>query len=174
MTPNGNTPNTKAVTRTVFDLTAFDDVKLTKTMTLPTKPTSIEEALAVLNNDKSALLDVIYEGLVGKAQDAAYADINGFQVIDEDGKPGDLYVRDVPKMNADGTPAMNEDGTPIVEHFGKYADEETGKKINAAVLALAKIQGYDKTLAPAKKNELKEKAMNFLRSNPAMLESIQK
>jgi len=45
--------------------------------------------------------------------------------------------------------------------------------INAAVLSLAKMQGYSKEQSKEQKKELKDKAREFLRSNPAMLASIQ-
>lgn len=153
MTPTNETKSnllTKPVTRTVFDLMSFDNVRLTKVMTLPAKPTSVQEALEAVGNDPAKLLDVIYSGLVTDATNREYEDITGFLVIDDEtGKPGEPYT-------------------------GKFADEEISDKINAAVLALAKIQGYDKSLPKEKKTELKETARNFLRSNPAMLASIQK
>jgi hypothetical protein len=143
MTPNG-TSNTAVVTTTVFDLTAFDDVKLTKTVTLPTQPTTLEEALAAVGNDKGKLLDVIHEGLIAAAKDAARADMTGWN----DAETDEAYT-------------------------GTYADEAKGKLINAAILSLAKMQGFSKSLEPAQKRALKEKAAAFLRSNPAMLAGIQ-
>lgn len=145
MTPNGT--QTKTTQRTVFDLQKFDDVKLVKEFAVPAKPTSLEEALAAVGNDQSKLLEVIHSGLTAAAANDAYNNIEGFKVVGEDGEPSEPYT-------------------------GKYADEDMGKKINAAILSLAKLQGYDKSLSPAKKNELKESATNFLRSNPAMLASI--
>jgi hypothetical protein len=139
---------TKSVQRTVFDLTAFDDLKLTKEVALPAKPTSIQEALAAVENSTPRLLEIIYEGLIADATSKAWDQIEGFHIVNEDGEAGELYT-------------------------GKYADEAKGKLINAAILSLAKMQGYDKNLSREKKRELKEKATEFLRSNPAMLQSIQ-
>ncbi len=148
MTPTTSNGTAK-VTRTVFDLTAFDDVKLVKpAVALPNKPTSIEEALAAVGNNAAKLLDVIHEGLVAEAKAVAYDNIEGFQVVNEDGSVGEVYT-------------------------GKYADEDKGKLINNAILSLAKMQGYDKSLPPERKRELKEKATSFLRDNPAMLATIQ-
>jgi hypothetical protein len=143
-------PATKTVQRTVFDLTTFDDVKLKKEVPLPPKPQSIEEALAAVGNDSSKLLDVIYEGLVGQKMDAEYSDINGFKVVGDDGEIGDEYK-------------------------GTYADESKTKLINAAVLTFAKLNagGSWDTLSKEKKRELKDNAIAFMRSNPAMLASIQ-
>lgn len=147
MTPQTTQP-TKLVTQTVFDLTSFDDVKLGKLVTLPTKPTTLEEALAAVGNDIEKLMNVIHEGLIADACDAAKTSVDGFQVIGEDGTLGDPYT-------------------------GKYADETKGKAINGAILSLAKLFGYSKDAAPELKRELKAKALDLIKSNPAMLESIQ-
>ena len=146
MTPS--TGFTAKVTRTVFDLTAFDDVKLTKTITLPNQPTSLEEALAACGNDTSKLLTVIHEGLQAEAKSAAYDDIGGFLVVPDEGEPTETYT-------------------------GKFAEGEKGKLIGNAILALAKINGYDKSLPAEAKAALKAKATSFLRDNPAMLASLQ-
>jgi hypothetical protein len=147
MTPS-NGQATRKVTRTVFDLTAFDDVKLEKTVTLPTKPTTLEEALQAAGNDTAKLLDLIHEGLISEAVEKSREDISGFKVVGEDGQATEAYD-------------------------GKFADEEKGKKINAAILALAKMNGFEKSLPKDKKAALKEKATEFLRSNPAMLAGMQ-
>ena len=110
MTPS-NGQATRKVTRTVFDLTAFDDVKLEKTVTLPTKPTTLEEALQAAGNDTAKLLDLIHEGLISESVETARADISGFKVVGEDGEATEPYD-------------------------GKFADEEKGKKINAAIESL--------------------------------------
>ncbi len=146
MTPT--TTATKTVQKTVFDLTAFDDVKLVKTVTLPTKPSTLEEATAAAGNSLEKLLDLVHEGLIAETLEKAKSDINGFQVVDEEGDPGAPYA-------------------------GKYADEAKGKLIGNAILSLAKMQGYDKSLPAEQKRALKEKATAFLRDNPAMLASIQ-
>ena len=150
MSPETTTPTvpTKEVTRTVFDLGTFDKVTLTKVITLPAKPTSIQEALAAVGNDSAALLLVIYDGLCEQAAESAKQDLSGFMVESEDGETSEPYI-----------------GTPV--------DEKKGKAINGAVLNLAKAMGYDKSLSKEKKRELKETAMNALRSNPALVASIQ-
>jgi hypothetical protein len=140
---------TAKVTRTVFDLTAFDDVKLVKpAVVLPTKPSTLEEALAACGNDSAKLLDVIHEGLVSEAKSVAYDTIEGFQVVGEDGEAGEPYT-------------------------GQFADDAKGKLINNAILAIAKINGFDKSLPKERKAALKDKATSFLRDNPAMLASLQ-
>lgn len=147
MTPNGT--NTAVVTTTVFDLTAFDDVKLTKTITLPTQPTTLDEALAAVGNDKAKLLNVIHEGLIAEAKENARTNMTGFHVVNDEGE---------------ADPA---------EYAGKYADEAKGKLINNVILSFAKMNGFSKDLPKEKKRELKEQATAFLRNNPAAIAGIQ-
>lgn len=148
MTPQPKKAN--PVTRTVFDLASFGDVKLIKDFTPPTTVTSVEEALAAVGNDTSALLAVINEGLEQKARDAAYDNIEGFKIVGEDGTPGEQYT-------------------------GKYADESKSKLINAAVLNLAKMfsGGAWDSATKEQKSGWRNQAEEMLRSNPAMLASIQ-
>lgn len=144
MTPNGTTLQTAKVQLTVFDLAKFDDVTLVKTVTLPAKPETLADALAASGNDESKLLELIHEGLKAEAKENARNTMEGFLTVSEDGEPGEPYT-------------------------GSYADEEKGKLINAGILALAKMNGYTKSLDPKKKAELKDNAKAFLRANPAML-----
>jgi hypothetical protein len=150
MSPTTETTTKKAnpVTRTVFDLAKFDSVKLEKPFSDPEKPANLEAALAAVGNDQSKLLDVIHAGLVSHARDAAYNDIAGFYVVDED------------------------DNTTETLYSGQFADETVSKKINGAVLGLAKALGYEKSLPKEKKAALKDQAISFIRSNPAMLAQI--
>jgi len=148
MTPTAEKgQETKRVQRTVFDLAAFDDVKLIKDVPVPSRPESLESALATVGT-KERLLEIIHKGMVSDATSAAWDDISGFKIVGDDGEAGEDYS-------------------------GKFADEEKGKLINAAVLSLAKMNGYDKSLTKEKKGELKEKAKKFLRDNPAMIEGMQ-
>lgn len=143
--------NTKTVTTSVFDLASFDTVKLSKVITLPSKPASIEEALAAVGNDSQKLLDVIYEGLAADAVETARNDMSGFLIADDDDE--------------------EKNGKP---YEGKYADEDMSDKINKAVLSMAKVFGFDKSLSKEKKREVKEQAREMLRSNPAFIASISK
>jgi hypothetical protein len=147
MTPTNGTPATKTVQKTVFDLQKFDDVLLKKEVTLPPPVQSVEDALAAVGNDASKLLSVINAGLEDLALNQAREDMNGFRVVDAEGELGEVYS-------------------------GRAADEETGKKINAAVLTIAKLNGYEKSLSPEKKAAIKAKSIQFFRDNPAMLGSI--
>lgn len=142
----GGTP--KEITTTVFDLATFDSIQLVKTIQLPNKPTTLEEALAACGNDSAKLLDVIHEGLIAETTERERGNMEGWLVDDEDAE------------------------TPV-PYTGKYADAKKTKLINAAVLALAKMNGFGKGLNPEKKRELKERAKSFLRDNPAMLASLQ-
>lgn len=144
MTPNGTEQRLGTpVTRTVFDLATFDDVKLTKPFPLPEKPATVADALALVANDESRLLDLIYKGVVSAARDAAYNSLTGFLTV-EDNEP----------------------------YTGQCADEETGKKIDNAILALAKVNGYSKDLPKEKKDAIKAEVASFLRANPGMLKGI--
>ncbi len=150
MTPSNEQTNDvakKTTQKTVFDLQKFDDVKLVKSYDVPSKPSTLEEALAAVGNDQSKLLEVIHEGLVAAANDAAYNDANGWNVeIDGETLP----------------------------YSGQYADENKTKLINGAVLNLAKLQagGSWDTLDKTKKASFKDSAIQMLRDNPAMLKSI--
>ena len=149
---NGSDATPKVETRktnmTVFDLQVFDDVKLTLEVPLPTKPDSIEAALAAVGNSKDALLKVIHDGLCEQAVEDAKKHPETFHVVDEEGEAGELYT-----------------GTPV--------DEKKGKSINLSVLNLAKAMGYDKSLPLVKRNELKKQAFDALRSNPALIAMLQ-
>lgn len=148
MTPsNGSTPMTKTTQKTVFDLDLFQDVLLKKEYVEPVAPVSLEAALEAVGNDQSRLLKVIHDGLKAEANSQAYNDKDGWNQTDEE---GDI----------------------VGPYEGKSASAELGKKIDAAVLTLAKLNGYEKSLSPAKKQELKANAIAFIRSNPAILENI--
>lgn len=136
------------IQRTVFDLKTFDDVQLIKYVDSPTRPKDVREAHALVGGNEEKLIDLIYKGLVAELRDAEYEKIDGFKVITEDGKLGDDYS-------------------------GKYADDSKKALINAAVLNIAKLQGYNKDMSADQKKASKAKAMGFIRDNPAMIESIQ-
>lgn len=146
MTPT--TQTTKNVYKSVFDLVKFDDVKLTRTVQMPTKPATVEEALAAVGNDKQALLNVIYDGLCERAVESARTQSDGWLTVDD------------------------ESGEASEPYTGQPVSEEKGRAISLAVLNIAKAGGFDKSLPKDKKRELKAQAMEFLRSNPAMVSFI--
>ncbi len=141
-TDNGQKLGTP-ITRTVFDLATFDDVKLTKPFVLPAKPATLQDALALVGNDETALLNLIFTGVTAQARDAAYENMAGFVTVED----GEAYT-------------------------GRCADEKTGKAIDGAILALAKVNGYSKDLPKERKDAIKAEVTNFLRANPGMLKGI--
>lgn len=142
---------TKESQKTVFDLKTFDNVLLKKTYTVPKKPTSIQEVLATMNNDTSALLDLIHAGLIKQVQDATY---------NSDANDG-WFLTD------------SENNITTTLYTGSYADKNKKAMIDAAVLTLAKLNGYDKSMSAEDKEAKKEAARKFLRENPAMLGGLQ-
>lgn len=145
------TPQTKDVTKTVFDLSIFDDVKLTKSVQLPTPVTSVEQALAAVGNDSAALLAVINDGLAERAIETAKKDMSGFQVAEEIGdfKAGQIYE-------------------------GKFAEGDKSKQLNASVLNLAKAMNSSwDTLSADAKRTAKAAVSEMLRRNPAFLAGLQ-
>ena len=143
MSPTTN--QTKPVTRTVFDLASFDNITLTKVVTLPAAPSSLEEALQAVGNDKAKLLSVIYEGLCAETVETERADMSGYMTVAEEDEPS-------------------------VPYTGTIATEEQGKQINATVLNFAKMNGFDKSLPKEKKRELKDAAKAALR--PILIASL--
>lgn len=139
----------KETQKTVFDLAKFDNVLLKKKFQTPKHPTDIKEVLADMGGDMKKLLNLVYDGLMKQAQDAAYESNEGWYQTDE---KGDITAE---------------------PYTGQFASEEKRSQIQAAVLTLAKLNGYDKNLSPEEKNAKKEIAMKFLRDNPAMLGGLQ-
>ena len=137
----------KEVTKTVFDLTLFDDVKLTKTVALPPAPATLEAALATVGNDLSKFLATFHAGLCESTIESAKATIDGFLTVGEDGEPGAPYA-------------------------GKFAEGDVNAKINALVLAIAQANGYSKSMKPEKKAEIKANARDFIRKNPSMIAGL--
>ena len=141
-------PKHSPITRTVFDLSAFEEVKLSKPFVAPAKPGSVAEALVLVGNDSEKLLNLIYDGLLAEARDVQSQDIAGFVVEDEEG---------------------NE--TP---YTGKYADDKKTKIINGAVLNTAKMfaGGSWDSLKLDQKKVFKAQVVAMLRATPAALASL--
>lgn len=157
MTPSNGTPEQKRTLVSVFDLQQFDDVKLVRFVDMPAKPATIQEALAVLDNNTETLLNVIYDGLCERAVEAARKDLSTFKVLGEDDK----------------LPLAPKDIESLESYTGTPVSEDKGKAINAAVTGIAKALGYNKDLPKEQKNALKQQALDFMKSSPAMLASIQ-
>jgi hypothetical protein len=138
------------ITRTVFDLATFDDLKLQKAFIAPVQPASADDALALVGNDKQKLLNLIYDGMVAEARAAQYDDISGFHMLDENGKE------------------------TAEEYSGKFADTDRGKAINLTILNMAKSfagAAWD-SLSTEEKNKNKKDAADMIRSTPAMLARV--
>lgn len=157
MTPTGTQskklsqiPQENRVQKTVFDLKSFDKVTLIKEIDLPNKPTNIQEALEMLGGKTDKLMEVIYDGLCNDRRESAKSDIKGFRILEGE----------------------NEDELGE-EYTGTFADGDKMQLINNAVLSIAKMQGYSQEMSKEKRDELKERARQFLRDNPAMLQGLQ-
>lgn len=148
MTPQTQeSPKTKTTQQTVFDLDTFGSLTLYKDYTLPEKPASVESALASVGNDTNRLLDVIQFGLAEQARLQAASSQLGW--------------------------SSKNDDEEFVAYTGTFADEKLGKAIDGAVLNLAKAAfGYRKELSAEAKTASKQKAMEVIKSNPSVLQSI--
>ena len=138
--------------KTVFDLKTFDNVLLKKGYELPRMPTSTTDALAMVGNDTQALLSTFWNGLCKKVMDDTYnSAVN------------------------DGTWFLTDKDKNITSeaYTGQSADKDKKAMIDAAVLTLAKLNGYDKDMSAEAKEAKKEAARKFLRENPAMLGGLQ-
>lgn len=137
MTP---TPSmTKPITKTVLDLATFADVKLTKTITLPARPTTLEEALAAVGNDQKKLLNVVHEGLCADVENTARASMSDWLIVDD------------------------EDSEISVPYIGTPVPEDQEKNINGMILNFARMLGFGKGLSPEKKREIKNTAREQVR-----------
>lgn len=149
-TTNAQLKETRVTQKSVFDLSEFDSILLKKMVDLPAKPKTIQEATAMCGNDTQKLLDVIYEGLVEMRINQARQDNSGWKLTNEDGSISDE------------------------DYTGNFADEDSIKLINAAVLNLSKINARGKwdSLDIDEKRKLKENVKEFLRKNPQMITAM--
>jgi hypothetical protein len=126
------------VQKTVFDLDTFEEVTISKTYSF-VPVTSVQEALAKVDNDHAKLLAVVNEGLRTEVLRAARANKEGWLVEDEDGK---------------------------TEPFtGTVADT---KRVNSLVLTLAKLQGFAKDIGVDKKRAIKDSVKETIKNTPAL------
>lgn len=155
-TPSGvSAPETIKTQKSGLDLTTFSDVKMFKTVTPPSKVTSINEALAHLGNNHEKLLEIVNSGLREAEIEKSRASSEGWVTVDEEGKE---------------TPF---EGTLIEK-------DEDVVSVNQLVLALAKnVFGYDDADSisdvdkkRAAKRDSKEQAKEYIRSNEKMLNGL--
>ena len=151
----------KRIQKTVFDLSKFDNIILYKDVEQPKKPADLKEAQQLVGGSTEALLNLIYTGLVAKANEDAQKEMSGFCLPgkDSDGKEVD-YPLDM--KNALGDP-----------YTGQFADGEKKTMINAAILSMSKMMGYAKGNDPKVNEAAQKQAMDIIRANPVMLKSLQ-
>lgn len=144
--------NILTVTASVLDLTTFEDVRVVKQAEF-SPVTSVEEALARLANNTEKLLAVINDGLKEEARESLKSDTS---------KPWRTF-----KTDDDGEELDELNG----EFTGKMAKDP--KAVNAFVLNMAKtMYGFEKGAPIEKKREAKEKARNFIKSNPEIMGAL--
>ena len=137
------------VQRTFFDLGTFKNILLKKQEDKPKQFETLSEAQAHFHGDMSALLSVLQQGMEAAARDGAYKEDTGWFFPDED-KPFSEWQ----------------------PYTGDFASGDKLKIVNAAVLNLAKLQGYADAKTAEEKEAIKENVREFLRKNPAMLKSF--
>lgn len=143
MTPTTGT-KTERVNNTVFDLDSFDDVLLFKNVAFE-PVTTTQEALARVGNDTAKFMEIVNEGLRQHVRESA--------------------------KNDNSTPWLQEDEDGDVSEFtGTIA---SGKDVNTLKLTLAKtLFGYGKAKDADAKRASKAKAMDFIKSNDEIRESL--
>ena len=136
------------VERTVFDLDSFEEVNLVKEVEY-TPVTSIEEALAKLENDAAKLLDVLNSGLLEVVKNAAAEENDGWHTYDDE-KPEEING----------------------EFSGTIADM---KAVNSLTLTLAKtVYGFAKGLPKSAKKAAKESARELIRTTDSIKDGLRK
>lgn len=140
------------VTREVFDLDTFDEVKLGKEYEF-TPVTTIEEALAALGNDSAKLLEVLNDGMREEMRSQVRATSDGWRTF-----------------------ALDNDGEPTEDLNGEFAGTPADmKSVNALVLTLAKtVFGFSKELTKEQKRAAKESAKEMVKSNDAIKAGLRK
>ena len=151
MTPTTETKSiVKILTKNVFDLATFDNVKVGIEFTPTPALSTMQDALAYLGNDESKIVAAInklkVEGEEKAALDQPISAFHSF-VDDEDESKG---------LNG---PAN------VVE-----AHEDT---VNTAVLNIAKqVYGYQRGLGSEHNKAARQKAIDYIRANPAVKDGL--
>ena len=140
------------VRRTVFDLDAFEDAYIGKTVNKP-QVASMADALALVNGDAKALLDVVRTGLVELARENARKTTYGWFLMDE--------------KNPNETTSTLFTGTPA-----------SPKGVNQTIMTLAKtVFGYvgGRDISPEQKTKndaAKAKAEAMVKGNTDIREGL--
>lgn len=155
--PNGN--KTLEVSKVVFDLDSKDYVTLKKAGEFQ-PVTSMAEFTERLNNDASAILAIVNDGLEEYSKKQLAENPEPWKLVEED---------------EEGNETLSEfKGTPI--------SAEKSKLLSATVINLAKtLFGYAKNMVPGNAEEnrkakkgAKDQALAMLLSNPAAIEGLKK
>lgn len=146
------TTETIKIQNTVFDLEAFEEITLVKSVDfVPAENTA--EVLARVGNDAAKMLALLNEGLKEETRRNLRAEKTGWHT----------FVKD-----ADGEDTGDVNG----EYTGTPADMTS---VNALKLTLAKtVFGYAKSMTPAEKQASKAAAIEMIKSTPAIKAGLQK
>lgn len=136
---------TLRVQKQVFDISEFENVTLAKEVPF-TPVASVTDALKALGNDNAKLLEVINAGLESE-------------------------VRENARMNSEGWRTFIEGTKDLNGPFeGTAADKDD---VDANVLTLAKtLYGYNKDLTKEAKRAAKDKAMELIKTTPAIRDGL--
>lgn len=145
-------PIKDVVERKAFDLEAFDDIVLVKTVEfLP--PSDVNEALTRLGGDTSKLMLVITNGMLEAYKNELRSTPDGWHTYEED---------------SDGEPTEKING-PFT---GQVAD---AKKVNNLKLQMAKsVFGFEKGMTRDQKKAAKEAAAEMIKNTPAIRAGLAK
>lgn len=158
MTPSNGTAAPAALpvirtTRGGVSLETFDDVKLFKNVPEVSEVTSVAEALERVGNDEKKLFSIIRAGLNAAAVEAARESSDGWLLIDDSGK-------DTTEVFA-GTLVSSEILNPLVLTLAKLSHDYD------------EIESKDPKSAE-KKRAAKDAALEDIKQNPKMIESLKK
>ena len=140
-------------TKSGIDLVSFSDVILYKDVPVVAEVSSVNEALARLGNDHNKLLKIITAGLQEAAVDEARKSQESWMLMDEDRKPTDSVF--------EGMLADPSDVNPAILMFAKL------------MFGFEEIDSKDSKSAELKRAS-KDKARDYIKSQPDMLASLQK
>lgn len=150
-----NSVGTKEISKEVFDLGTFDNIRVGAEIKLPVKPASLAEVQQLFGGDEQRLLNIIYDGMCKEAEDDAESADVTWHTYTEDGELSDK-----------------------VYDMSKSADPDKKKLIDGMILNFAKAafgftknEGRDEKVREANQ-KAKENARKMIQSNQAMLDSI--
>lgn len=148
-TPANPTSETLRIQRSVFDLDKREDVEVVKVVNF-SPVTDAASALSRVGNDSDKFLAIINAGLRDFEREQALGDsANPWNTEDEEGT--------------------------LTPFSGTLLSEEKTKQLSANVLNMAKMLfNYEKGMEPGLKKAAKQKAMEMILGNPAVIEALKK